>query len=375
MEEDEGLSKAGSDAVEERLITSSRRNLFGSRQAGRGGKPILLERLSFADSDTAAASVEEGKIWKNALSLNYHPAFLNPLDITADGSTVTVVFEGIEGVHLPKYLKDYFKGYVAEEFFALEVLYTIVEIVRSLFSQSVRSIVLEKITLDDIFIAHDGRLKILPPRMHFSDDREEFRKSQSELLKGFAEFLFFMLTLEDPVKKSEFPSQAREVNMEMTPNAESIIRRCAVIEGEGGFGNLLSLRQGLYEELKRQSGGKPLKEGYIRNFKSEKPEVEYHEHLEEAVKEEEEFQEKVRKGDFGWDYRLILRIFRDVNRQFNWARLWPLFILPYILLLLPFILISDARTTEAIIWLVIWSFPLYVGVFFIILHGYRRPIE
>jgi hypothetical protein len=374
MAAEEGGPPAGQH-MEEKLISASGRSLSVIRMEGRGSKISFLERFSFPDSVSAEAERERRNQWKNALSLNYHPAFINPLEIKAEEDTLTIVYEGLEGVHLPEYLRDYFNGYPAEEGFALEVLFTVVEIVRSLMAQSARSVIIEKIGPDDIFIARDGRLKLIPPRLHFSDEKEKFKDSQAHFIRGLAELLFFMLTLEDPLKKGEFLSQAREVNREMTLYAESVIRRCAAGDKEGGFNNLLTLRQALYEELKRRSAGKPVKDGYIRNFKSEKPVVEYEEHMEEAVKQEEKFQQKVRKGDWGWDYRFLVGLFRDVNRQFNWKRLWPLFIFPYILVILPFILITDMRYAADIVWLLVYTFPVYVGVFLIILHGYRRPLK
>lgn len=354
--------------IQSTLLTARDEALHVVRDSAKPGKLFLRQTLHFDNSAAAEEALESRKTWQNAITLNFHPAFLTVVEMERKENIIEIIFEGPEGKHLPQYVEEYFKGYAAEEGFALELTWHLVEMVRSLLSSSAKGISMGKIRAEDIFITGGGRVKVLPSFMESID-----KKFPEQMLEGFAELLFTMLTREKPEKEKLIES--RIVNKEISEAAEQIIRRCALTEKDGGFGNILSLRQALHKELKPEE--RPLKEGFLRDFKSDKTVVDYDENLEQAVDQELGFLERMRHFDLGRDCRFILHILRDANRQLNWNRLWPFIVFPYFLLLLPLISVmvlpGEELNIMTLILIIVVTLPLYTLTVILIYHGYRRP--
>jgi hypothetical protein len=356
--------------IEETLHESEGAGLYYARDERRKGGPFILKVLRYSSEDDALVAYGEAKTWQNLLSLNYHPAFLNPLEIIQSGESLVILHEGLKGVHLPGYLREFFKGYQADEPFAFELAWHLVEIACSLASQGGGAFAIGEIPVEHIFFTEEGRPKFLPPSM-------ERDAGSRGLLKGFAHLLFIMLTCESPIDKGEFLTRSRDVNGEISEEAEAIIRRCALDEKEGGFPNLLSLRQALHEVLKSRGRSKELSKGYMSGFRSSRPRINYEKNIDEAVEAETGFQRRLRNFDFRKEFPLLADLLKDAWRQLDWRKMWPFYAAPYLLFMTPVVLSVHIRSFEDLLWvaiLILVSIPCYIGFVMAFSHV-RRPID
>lgn len=340
---------------------------------------VLIIREFFSDITSAEVHMEERRRWQNQVSLNSHPAFIAPLELIAEEKSLMILCEDPRGFQLPPYVKEFFKGYMTEEGFAIELVYHIVEIFRAVLKESTGAVTVGYIAPEDVFITEEGRVKLIPPWLTRMDREKGHGDTQKLFVESLGGLLFWMLTLHNPEEKNEFLTRCREVNREISESAERLIAR-AVSSGGDAITTLMAFRQALSEELKKHTPEIPVKDGFMRCFKAEKSTVDYDLSLDSAVKEEEKFQEKVKKPDFGWDYRLIMNTFRNVNKQLDWKKMWPAIILPYLLLLAPFLFVIGFNYTQMftpgpILLLIAFSFPFYLVIFYAIHIGYRRPVE
>ena len=326
----------------------------------------LVEVFTLSTEEEAEAVLQARLGWRNLVSLQEGGVFLMPVEVRRDGRRVSVWYEPCDGVPLVQYLRETFGEYMAEEEFALELCFVLADELRGLSAPAVRVGLRRKIWLFDVWLSPEGRVRLLPPAM---ETVEETRESERLIIASLGEMLHAMLTRQDPREMHFLMLACREVNLEITPSAETVVRRCAQGVERGGFGSLASLRQTLHEILRERSPERPLGGGVLQTHRGEKPRIAYKKELKEAVRTESRYLVALREHVLSHGERWILRLFQETDKA-GLRPLWIPIVGIYLLLISP-LLLSNLRPESIITWVLV-LLGLYVAVFVSVWATYRR---
>lgn len=315
----------------------------------------LLEIREFADPEEAAAATAEDVKWQHWLSFCQHSSLLQPLFCHARGSQAVVVYprKGVEAVW-PSYVEQAFGEYMADENLTLELTFRLTLIWGSLLGKGLRPVGLERPRPELILLSGDGDVRALPLRFQAHEE-----SGASSILVGLAHILFEALTRQSV--QAEFLPRCRDLNREISLDAQTLVRRC-LPEDKEAFDTPGALTRALTRLNIRRNADEPYRDqGPLVAYRPYVPDRDYVPEMKQAAAEVQ----PLAPEPPAWLFLLYnLKFFQDLRN------LRLMFVLIYLGVLSPLFFVELERGALAV-YLVLISIVYWMCAM-AVYTGYRR---
>ena len=322
-------------------------------RVGVGGKEhYLLEERDLETVEAALAASESDREWQQWMTYCHHRALLLPVHCEARGAQALVLYPSPGPLECwPCYVEQVHQEYMADEELTLELVFHLTQIWGAIVGHGLRPVNLQKPEPKMVLLTGDGEVFCLPPRF---DPQGE--TAPLALLRGLGDLMFAALTRQSPEERGDFLTHCRDLNREITREAEALVRRTQKDQRDGFEGHSPLARALVKLHIGRASDRPYRDSGPLISFRPNVATRDQKPALSEAVA-----QQLTPQGASGAYARL--RAGRLSELRYLW--IIPLFV--YLLLLSPLL----GRPVDLLCFALPLSF-LYWGAVLAIFKGYRR---
>jgi len=325
-------------------------------QPGQAKEEYLLELRAFADPAQAQAASAKDVEWQQWLTFCHHPSLLLPLHCRHQGNQAQVVYPAkAVTTSWPTYVSQVYKEYMADEDLTLELAFRLTLIYGALVGKGLRPVSLERPRPERILLTGEGDVRALPLRFASHDE-----SGAQSILEGLANIMFAAF-IHPAQGKREFLPRCRDVNREISLDAQTLVRRCLTGQPDL-FDTPAALTRALTQLHIRRNAEAPYRDGGpLVAFRADAPDRDYVPQLEQAI----EAQSAESTAPPTWMQAIWrLEFFQNIG-NLRW-----LFVVFYLVTLAPLLL--TRLPADALAFAVFVVSSIYWMCAIAIYHGYRR---